>query len=136
MSVDTRNSEIENLIESGVENIIDYFAPYLDDEPGAYSSDPFIKGKTIKGKLIQKFRDEIFNNIDKQLDSLSKDIDEAIENAECEKEAMMDKIHGEVVSELETTIESLKERIAELEEENRLFQDGRHGKVYSNRIGL
>ncbi len=133
--VDNRESEIGDLIWDGIDNILDEIAPVLNIENGAFSSATNYKN-TLRGKIHTKLYDQIYPNINKQLDGVEEDINTCIDvevdkaiTKENEAFIKMENAYDAIIAEL-------KEKIEDLEEENRLFREGRAGTVHGKQFGI
>ena len=123
--VDNRESEIKDLIWDGVSTILDETMPLLNEEHGAFDGSAMYS-KTLRGKLHQKFFDEIWPNINKQLDSVEEDINQCVDN---EVEKAVNKGNLEFID-MEDKYDT---EITELKSEIQAYKDGRIGGYKMNK---
>jgi len=129
--VDNRESEIQDLIWDGVSAILDETMPLLSEEQGAFDGSTSYDGstlysKTLRGKLHQKFFDQIWPNVSKQLDGVEEDINTCVE---VEVDKATQKCNEEFV-EMENQYENT---ISELKDEIEAWKSDRIGKYKMNK---
>ena len=123
--VDNRESEISDLLWSGIDSILGEIAPVLDAETGAFDGATNYKN-TVRGKLHKKLHDEIWSPISKQLDGVEEDINTCVE-VEIEKK------DTEMNSKIESIQEEYQSRIDELKDEIEAWKADRIGKYKMNK---
>ncbi len=131
--ISERNSEVEDLLYDGIDDVIEEFAPFLRKEPGAHNSYASNIGyrNTVRGKLHKQFMDNIWPGIEKQLDAYTEESDKLIDDLTDQVKEQADHIKDllERIGELEPLVE-------ELQEENQLFREGKGGMVYGKSFGV
>ena len=128
-----RNSEVEDLLYDGIDDIIEEFAPFLRNESGAqnsYSSNVGYRN-TVRGRLHKQFMDNIWPGIEKQLDSYTEESDKMIDDLTEQVKEQTDHI-----KDLLERLEELEHHVTELQEENQLFREGKDGMVYGKSFGV
>ena len=125
--ISERNSEVEDLLYDGIDEVIEEFAPFLRNEPGAQSS----YTNTVRGRLHKQFMDNIWPGIEKQLDAYTEESDKMIEDLTGQV-----KEQDNHIKDLLERIEELESLTKELQEENQLFREGKGGMVYGKSFGV
>lgn len=129
--VDNRNSEIEDLLYDGIDDIIQEFAPFLAEEPGAnYNTNPGYRN-TVRGRMHKRLMNEIWPHVEKQLDNYEKEVDAKIDDLVEARDT-----HVSENIDLKEENERLDKENAELREENRLFREGKGGMVYGKDFNI
>ena len=123
--VDNRESEIQDLIWDGVSAILDETMPLLSEEQDAFDGASNYT-KTLRGKLHQKFFDQIWPNVSKQLDGVEEDINTCVE-VEIEKK------DTEMYSKIESIQDEHQSQIDELKDEIEAWKSDRIGKYKMNK---
>lgn len=133
--VDNRASEIEDLVWDGIDTILSETVPVLDAETGAFDGSMSYKN-TVRGRLHKRLHDEIWPNIEKQLDSVEEEINECVDKEVNKILVTEGNRFDNRERKLFDETEKLRERIEELEEENRLFREGKAGMVHGKQYGI
>lgn len=131
--ISERNSEVEDLLYDGIDEVIEDFAPFLRNEPGAHNSYTSNVGyrNTVRGKLHKQFMDNIWPGIEKQLDAYTEESDKMIDDLTDQVKEQADHI-----KDLLERLEELEPLVKELREENQWFREGKGGMVYGKSFGV